>query len=149
MADRSGEIIFLTVSTMALWGIVIWLVCIHIKEYVKRRVRIRALVMDGQGGIRDEYELGRQKEILIGKSVPAGMVHIDFSDSAYAGSIQEEHAAFVRYGSCWYICARAENGMVGLRQRGGDAVYKLRKDVPYRIGRGDTVYISYEKIVMQ
>ena len=149
MADQSTLGIFLVVSTIALWGIVIWLTCIHISEYIKKRTRIRALVMDGQGGVRDTHELGKQKELLIGKSTPAKMVNIDFSDSAYAASIEEEHAALVRYGSCWYGCARAKNGMVGLRQKEGNVVYKLRSGIPYRIQRGDMIYISYEKIVLQ
>ncbi len=149
MADQSALSIFQAVSTVALWGIVIWLVCIHITEYVKKRTRIRAVVLDGQGGIRDEHVLGKQKEVLIGKSTPARMVNIDFSDSAYAGSIQAEHASFVRYGAYWYIQAVSEQGMVGLRQKSGDTVYKLRRNIPYRIKQGDIVYISYEKIVIQ
>ena len=149
MADQSALGIFLVVSTVALWGIVIWLTCIHISEYIKRRVRIRALVMDDRGGVRDTHELGKQKELLIGKSTPAKMVNIDFSDSAYAASIEEEHAALVRYGSYWYVCARAQKGMVGLRQKEGNVVYKLRRGIPYRISRGDIRYISYEKIVLE
>ena len=61
MADQSALGIFLVVSTVALWGIVIWLTCIHISEYIKRRVRIRALVMDDRGGVRDTHELGNRK----------------------------------------------------------------------------------------
>ena len=40
-------------------------------------------------------------------------------------------------------------GMVGLRQKGGDTVYKLRRNIPYRIQCGDIIYISYEKIIIQ
>lgn len=149
MADQSVLHIFQAVSTAALWGIVIWLVCIHIAEYIKKRTRLKALILDGQGKIRDEHVLGKQKEILIGKSTPARMVNIDFSDSAYAAFIREEHASFVRYGSYWYIRAVSEQGMVGLRQKSGDTVYKLRSNIPYRIQQGDIVYISYEKIVIQ
>ena len=149
MADQSAVIPFLVISVIALWGIVICLAAVHIVEFLKKRVRIKAVVLDGQGGIRDEYELGKQRELLIGKSTPANLVNIDFTDSAYAGSIQEEHASLIRYGSYWYVCAKAENGMVGLRQKGGDTVYKLRRNIPYRIQCGDIIYISYEKIIIQ
>ncbi len=149
MADQSTVNLFLVVSTIALWGIVIGLAGIHIAEFLKKRSRMKALVLDGQGGVRDEYVLGKQPKLLIGKSTPANLVDIDFSDSAYAGSIEEEHASLIRYGAYWYICAKAENGMVGLRQKGGDTVYKLRRNIPYRIQCGDIVYISYEKIVIQ
>ena len=149
MADQSRVILFLVISVIALWGIVICLVAVHIVGFLKKRVRIKALVLDGQGGVRDEYELGKQKELLIGKSTPANLVNIDFTDSAYAGSIEEEHASLVRYGTYWYVCAKADNGMVGLRQKGGDTVYKLRRDIPYRIQCGDIIYISYEKIIIQ
>ena len=149
MADQSRVILFLVISVIALWGIVICLVAVHIVGFLKKRVRIKALVLDGQGGVRDEYELGKQKELLIGKSTPANLVNIDFSDSAYAGSIEEEHASLVRYGTYWYVCAKADNGMVGLRQKGGDTVYKLRRNIPYRIQCGDIIYISYEKIIIQ
>ncbi|MCI9046454.1 MAG: hypothetical protein HFG71_04145 [Hungatella sp.] len=149
MADQSRVILFLVISVIALWGIVICLVAVHIVGFLKKRVRIKALVLDGQGGVRDEYELGKQKELLIGKSTPANLVNIDFTDSAYAGSIEEEHASLVRYGTYWYVCAKADNGMVGLRQKGGDTVYKLRRNIPYRIQCGDIIYISYEKIIIQ
>ena len=39
--------------------------------------------------------------------------------------------------------------MVGLRQKGGETVYKLRRNIPYRIQKGDIVYISYEKIIIR
>ena len=149
MADQSRVILFLVISVIALWGIVICLVAVHIVGFLKKRVRIKALVLDGQGGVRDEYELGKQKELLIGKSTPANLVNIDFTDSAYAGSIEEEHASLVRYGTYWYVCAKADNGMVGLRQKGEDTVYKLRRNIPYRIQCGDIIYISYEKIIIQ
>lgn len=149
MADQNAVNLFLVSSTIALWGIVICLTGIHIRAFWKNRTRLKAVVLNDQGRMRDEYFLGKQKEILIGKSTPARMVHIDFSDSAYAGFIQEEHASFLRYGSCWYICAKAEKGMVGLRQSGGEVVYKLRRNIPYRIQSGDIVFISYEKIVIQ
>ena len=149
MADQSRVVLFLVISVIALWGIVICLVAVHIVGFLKKRVRIKALVLDGQGGVRDEYELGKQKELLIGKSTPANLVNIDFTDSAYAGSIEEEHASLVRYGTYWYVCAKADNGMVGLRQKGGDTVYKLRRNIPYRIQCGDIIYISYEKIIIQ
>lgn len=149
MADQSWVIPFLVISVIALWGIVIVLAAVHIVEFRKKRGRIKAVVLDGQGGVRDEYELGKQRELLIGKSTPANLVNIDFSDSAYAGSIQEEHASLIRYGTYWYVCAKAENGMVGLRQSGGETVYKLRRNIPYRIQCGDIIYISYEKIMIQ
>lgn len=149
MADQSRVLLFLVISVIALWGIVIGLSVIHILEFLKKRVRMKALVLDGQGGIRDEYELGKQKELLIGKSTPANLVNIDFSDSAYAGSIEEEHASLVRCGTDWYLWAKAKNGMVGLRPKGGETVYKLRKNIPYRIQCGDMIYISYEKIIIR
>lgn len=149
MVDQSTVNLFLVVSMIALWGIVICLAGVHIAEFIKKRVRLKAVVLNGQGEVRSEYVLGKQKELLIGKSTPAKLVNIDFSDSAYAGSIEAEQASFIRYGTCWYVCAKAENGRVGLRQKGGDTVYKLKKDIPYQIRCGDIIYISYEKIVIQ
>ena len=99
MADQSRVVLFLVISVISLWGIVIGLAVVHIVEFLKKRVQIKAVVLDGQGGIRDAYELGKQRELLIGKSTPANLVNIDFTDSAYAGSIQEEHASLIRYGS--------------------------------------------------
>ena len=90
MADQGRVILFLVISVIALWGIVISLAAVHIVEFLKKRVRIKAVVLDSQGRVRDEYELGKQREMLIGKSTPANLVNIDFSDSAYAGSIEEE-----------------------------------------------------------
>ncbi|MCI8607151.1 MAG: hypothetical protein HFG72_10150 [Hungatella sp.] len=149
MADQNGVILFLVISVIALWGIVMVLAAVYLAAFLKRRGQLKAVVLDGEGEVRDAYELGRQRELLIGKSTPANLVNIDFSDSAYAGSIEEEQASFTRYGTCWYICAKGAKGMVGLRQKGGETVYKLRRNIPYRIQKGDIVYISYEKIIIR
>lgn len=149
MKEQSAVILYLVISTTMLWIVVIGLLGIKIWELLRKRVRIKAVVMDGSGNLKEEYELGKQKEILIGKSTPANLVHIDFSDSQYASTIQEEHASFQRWGAFWYVYSKAENGMVGLKQGGSDIVYKLRRNTPYRIHRGDIVFISYEKIVIQ
>lgn len=149
MPDQSTVFQYFFISYILLWVIVAALAVMKVRELIKKRRRIRAMVLDDVGEVRDSVELGRQKEILIGKSTPSNLVHIDFSDSMYAGSIEEEHAAFQREGSFWYVRSRASNGMVGLKMKGGDTVYKLRRDVPYRIRCGDMVYISYEKILIQ
>lgn len=149
MGELSRVILYLVISNIGLWVAVICLGGIKIAEVYQSRKRIKAQVLDGSGAVRDEYILDKQKELLIGKSTPSNLVNIDFSDSAYAGTIEEEHASFRRYGRNWYVCANAGNGLVGLKQRGDDTVYKLRRDIPYRIGCGDIVYISYEKIVIQ
>ena len=48
--------------------------------------------------------------------------------------------------SLWDNCRYA---LRQLRQKEGNVVYKLRSGIPYRIQRGDMIYISYEKIVLQ
>ena len=53
MADQSRVVLFLVISVIPLWGIVIGLAVVHIVEFLKKRVRIKAVVLDGQGGIRD------------------------------------------------------------------------------------------------
>lgn len=140
---------YLIISNALLWALVIGFLVMKIRQLLKRRGRIRAVVLNDSGGVKDEYVLDRQKELLIGKSTPSNMVNIDFSDSRYARSIEEDHACLRRSGAFWYVEARADNGMVGLKQRGKDTVYKLRRDIPYRIGSGDIIYISYEKIVIE
>ena len=87
MADQNGVILFLVISVIALWGIVMVLAAVYLAAFLKRRGQLKAVVLDGEGEVRDAYELGRQRELLIGKSTPANLVNIDFSDSAYAGSI--------------------------------------------------------------
>lgn len=149
MPDQSTVIQYIFISYILLWMIVIVLCAVKIRELLKKRVKVKAVVLDDAGQIRESLVLGKQKTVLIGKSTPANMVHIDFAESMYAASIEEEHAAFLREGSFWYVLSKAQNGMVGLKQKDGDTVYKLRRDVPYRIGRGDIVYISYEKILIQ
>lgn len=149
MPGQSTVIQYIFISYVLLWMIVIALSAMKIRELLKKRAKVRAVVLDEAGEIRDTIELGRQKTILIGKSTPANLVHIDFADSMYAASIEEEHAAFLREGSCWYVLSKAQNGMVGLKPKGDGTVYKLRREVPYQLSCGDIVYISYEKILIQ
>lgn len=138
---------YLLLSNILLWLIAAVLLVIKIYGLLKNRTQLKAVVYDGQGRVKEEHPLLKQREILIGKSTAVNMVNIDFSDSEYASSIEEEHASFKRYGACWYVEARGAK--TGLKQSGKDTVYKLRKDIPYRIKSGDIIYISYEKIVIQ
>lgn len=149
MGDQNTILLALIISTSALWILVLWMAGLRVREYFGRRRKIRAVVLDDAGEVRQEAVLDRQKELIIGKSTPAGLVHIDFADSKYAPSIEEEHASFFRYQSSWYVRADAKNGMVGLKQKGKETVYKLRRGIPYRIVPGDIVYISYEKIILR
>ena len=104
MADQNGVILFLVISVIALWGIVMVLAAVYLAAFLKRRGQLKAVVLDGEGEVRDAYELGRQRELLIGKSTPANLVNIDFSDSAYAGSIEEEQAP--RGQRAWWGCGK-------------------------------------------
>lgn len=149
MGDQSRMLTYLLLSNIALWILVMGLLIMKLSEFLKKRAQMKAVVYDNTGNVKAEYVLGKQREILIGKSTPVTMVNIDFSDSEYAKTIEELHASFWRSGTFWYVKSYAGNGMVGLKQKGGNTVYKLRKDIPYRIGIGDIIYISYEKIVIQ
>ena len=60
MADQGRVILFLVISVIALWGIVISLAAVHIVEFLKKRVRIKAVVLDSQGRVRDEGNLRLQ-----------------------------------------------------------------------------------------
>ena len=51
MADQGRVILFLVISVIALWGIVISLAAVHIVEFLKKRVRIKAVVLDSQGRV--------------------------------------------------------------------------------------------------
>lgn len=149
MKDQSAVLLFLVISTALLWILVLFLLTIKVREYLNSRTHLKASVMDQSGEWKDAYILSRQKEVQIGKSTPANLVAIDFSDSEYASLIENEHASFQKIGSLWYVMPKAENGMVGLKQKENPIVYKLRRGIPYRINSGDMVYISYEKILIQ
>lgn len=138
---------YLLLSNILLWLIVAVLLMIKVYELIKKRTQLKAIVYDSLGRVKEEHCLLKQREILIGKSTAVNMVNIDFSDSEYASSIEEEHASFKRYGAYWYVESRGVK--TGLKQSGRDTVYKLRKDIPYRIKSGDIIYISYEKIMIQ
>lgn len=149
MGEQSTAILYLSISNALLWVIVLSLLGFKIHEIVKKHVRLKARVLDDSGRVREEYDLHNQKELLIGISTPANLVNIDFAGSQYAKTIEEDHAAFCRFGRDWYLFSRAKNGMVGLKRSGDDTVYKLRPDIPYQIRRGDIVFISYEKILIE
>lgn len=149
MRDQNAVVLYPVISTTLLWIAVVFLLFQTIRKFLRNRPQMKALVMDRTGAVRDEYILGNQREILIGKSTPVNLVNIDFSDSEYASTIEEEHACFQKSGALWYVLSNAENGKVGLRQQGDEIVYKLRRGVPYRVNPGDIVYISYEKIILQ
>lgn len=149
MGSQDTIIQYLTVSNIILWIIVMILILLKIRSYIKNRQKIRAVVLDDERRIKKEYILSNRKEMIIGKSTVSCLVHIDFSDSRYSSTIEDRHAVLEKSGSYWYLRSEAVRGMVGLKRQGDGIVYKLKRGVPYQVEIGDVIYISYEKIYLK
>lgn len=149
MGGQSTVIQYLVISSVFLWIIVLVSAAARIREYMKNRLKLRAVTVDEEGRVKKEYILSGIKELIIGKSTVSSLAHIDLSDSPYSSTIEDSHAILKKQDSYWYLQSEASNGMVGLRRTKNGVVYKLKRGVPYQIGAGDVIYISYEKIYIQ
>ncbi|WP_176431233.1 FHA domain-containing protein [Anaerovirgula multivorans] len=96
-----------------------------------------------------EWDLLNQASMVIGRNTKDNEVDIDLSTSTYAALIDLQHAVLNFASGNWYIeDLYSENG-ISIQKAEDRIRYKLSKDKPCRIIKGDVVFIAKTKLLIR
>lgn len=111
---------------------------------------ISKLVLLNESGIEvDEWELGDQISLLIGKSSAEYKADIDLSGTEYESLVNYEHAVLNCVTGIWYVEDIDSVNGVGLKKAHKRVKNRLKQEIPYPLGNGDTIYIANTRILVK
>ncbi|GED64781.1 FHA domain-containing protein [Lysinibacillus sp. FSL M8-0216] len=111
---------------------------------------ISKLVLLNESGIEvDEWELGDQISLLIGKSSAEYKADIDLSGTEYESLVNYEHAVLNCVAGIWYVEDIDSVNGVGLKKAHKRVKNRLKQEIPYPLGNGDTIYIANTRILVK
>lgn len=111
---------------------------------------ISKLVLLNESGMEvDEWELGDQISLLIGKSSAEYKADIDLSGTEYESLVNYEHAVLNCVAGIWYVEDIDSVNGVGLKKAHKRVKNRLKQEVPYPLGNGDTIYIANTRILVK
>ncbi len=111
---------------------------------------ISKLVLLNERGVEiDEWELGDQISLLIGKSSAEHKADIDLSGTEYESLVNYEHAVLNCVAGIWYLEDIDSVNGVGLKKANKRVKNRLKHEIPYPLGNGDTIYIANTRILVK
>lgn len=117
---------------------------------VNENTKINKLVLINNKGIEiDEWLIDDQTSMLIGKSSTDKNVDIDLSGIEYEALINYEHAVLNNVLGMWYIEDIDSVNGIGLKKAHKFKKMKLKYETPYRLGKGDTIYIANTRLLVK
>ncbi|WP_058486181.1 FHA domain-containing protein [Defluviitalea phaphyphila] len=120
------------------------------QEVLQYNSNIKKLIlMDGDGSREKEWYFEGAVSFLIGKSTPTTEVDIELGDTRYSEYISNEHAVMNYSNGFWYIEDLESLNGVGLKKKGEQFVFRLKPFTPYKVDKGDIIYISKAKLLVR
>ncbi|TCO71503.1 FHA domain-containing protein [Marinisporobacter balticus] len=120
----------------------------HTKTRHVNNINNLALLNEENQIIR-EWDLLNKTSLVIGRNTKQTEVDIDLSTSTYASLIDPQHAVLNFVSGRWYIeDLYSENG-ISIQKAEDKIRYKLSKDKPCTIIKGDVVFIAKTKLLIR
>ncbi len=76
-------------------------------------------------------------------------VDIDLGQSAYASMVDIEHAVLNYSAGNWYVEDLGSTNGISVKKAGDGRIYKLSRDTPCRLERGDCLYIGLNRLLLK
>lgn len=95
------------------------------------------------------WEVYGKTALVIGRDVKENQVDIDLGQSPYASMVDIEHAVLNYSAGNWYVEDLGSSNGISVKKAGDGRVYKLSKDTPCRLERGDCLYIGLNHLLLK
>ena len=111
----------------------------------------RINLLNEQDNIIKSWDLYGKTALIIGKDRKnqynkVTLVDINLNDCAYATLIDVEHAVLNYSNGCWYIEDLHSKNGVSIQKKMENKKYKLSPVEPYKLEKGDTIYLGLTKL---
>lgn len=111
----------------------------------------RINLLNEQDNIIKSWDLYGKTALVIGKDRKnqynkVTLVDINLNDCAYATLIDVEHAVLNYSNGCWYIEDLHSKNGISIQKKMEAKKYKLSPAEPYKLEKGDTIYLGLTKL---
>lgn len=111
----------------------------------------RINLLNEQDNIIKSWDLYGKTALVIGKDRKnqynkVTLVDINLNDCAYATLIDVEHAVLNYSNGCWYIEDLHSKNGISIQKKMENKKYKLSPAEPYKLEKGDTIYLGLTKL---
>ena len=108
----------------------------------------RIELVNEENEIIREWDLIGQVSIVIGKSTKEEKVFIDLNNSIYSPLIDNNHALLNYAGGKWYVEDISHDQGIVIQRAEEEVKYRIVKGSPCTVKKGDIIYISKVKLLL-
>lgn len=99
--------------------------------------------------IIETWNIGEKISFLIGKKTMDSEVFIDLNSSIYSTLIENNHAVLNYAAGKWYIEDLSSRSGVSIQKIDDNKKYRIVKDTPCELKKGDIIFISKVKLLIK
>lgn len=154
---------YITIESIYIRGIIIvvaisfGIVCfinlykrLHKEEILQDESNINRIeLVNEDNEIIRTWDIGERISFLIGKNGRDNDVYIDLSSSIYSKFIENNHAVLNYAAGKWYVEDLSEESGISIQKNDDDTKYRIVKDAPCELKRGDILFISKVKLLLR
>jgi hypothetical protein len=154
---------YITIDSIEVRGIIIFtaiilgIVCfvnlykdLHKEEKIKDESNISGIeLVNEENEIIRTWDIGEKISFLIGKNTIDENVFIDLNSSIYSTLIENNHAVLNYATGKWYIEDLSSRSGVSIQKIDDNKKYRIVKDTPCELKKGDIIFISKVKLLLK
>jgi hypothetical protein len=123
---------------------------LHREEIVADESNISGIeLVNEDNEIIRTWNIGERISFTIGKNGSPEEMLIDLSSSIYSSFIENDHAVLNYAAGKWYIEDLSEKSGIAIKKADDDMKYRIVKDAPCELKRGDILFISKVKLLIR
>lgn len=123
---------------------------LHREEIIEDESNIKRIeLVNEENEIIRTWDLGERISFIIGKNGKDNEVFVDLSSSIYSRFIEYNHAVLNYAAGKWYIEDLSEESRISIQKADDTTKYRIVKDAPCEIKRGDILFISKVKLLLK
>ena len=144
-------------GTIIIIAIIFGIVCfvnlynrLHKEEIMQDESNINRIeLVNEDNEIIRTWDIGEKISFLIGKNTIDEHVFIDLNSSIYSTLIENNHAVLNYAAGKWYIEDLSSRSGVSIQKIDDGKKYRIVKDTPCELKRGDIIFISKVKLLLK
>ncbi|AIY80118.1 FHA domain-containing protein [Clostridium botulinum] len=153
MTIESRELKGILLGLLIVFGIIIFITLyrkIHNESYIEESNSINTIeLVNEENEIIKQWEIQDKISFLIGKNNKKNHVFVDLDKSIYSTLVEENHAVLNYAAGTWYIEDLSLDSGVCIQKIDDGKKYRIVKNIPCSLKKGDIIFISKVKLLLR
>lgn len=150
---ESNELKGMLLGLITILGIIVFIILykkIHKKTYVENYNNINTIeLVNEDNEVIKQWSIQDKIAFIIGKNNENNEVYIDLSKSIYSTFVEENHAVLNYAAGMWYIEDLSRESGVCIQKIDDGKKYRIVKNTPCSLKKGDIIFISKVKLLLR